>query len=35
MGDREGYAPGWSDDAVDMMGKRTADERAAFVVIWR
>jgi ubiquinone/menaquinone biosynthesis C-methylase UbiE len=28
----EGYAPGWSADAVAMMGSRTADERAAFAL---
>jgi SAM-dependent methyltransferase len=27
---RENYAPGWADDAVGMMARRTARERAAF-----
>lgn len=32
MEQREGYAPGWSGDALDMMGRRTAKDRAAFVL---
>ncbi|MGH3938596.1 MAG: methyltransferase domain-containing protein [Pseudonocardiaceae bacterium] len=31
MVDREGYAPGWTSDALVMMGQRSAQERAAFV----
>lgn len=30
--DSEGYAPGWADDALVMMGQRSAKERAAFVL---
>ena len=31
MVDREGYAPGWTSDALAMTGQRSAQERAAFV----
>ena len=31
MVDHEGYAPGWTSDALAMMGQRSAQERAAFV----
>lgn len=29
---RESYAPGWDDDALSMMGRRTAGARAGFVL---
>ena len=32
MHDREGYAPGWSDDALRIMRQRTADDRARFAL---
>lgn len=32
MEKREGYAPGWSGDALDMMGRRTAGDRASFAL---
>lgn len=32
MEQREGYAPGWSDDVLSMMGWRKAGDRAAFVL---
>lgn len=32
MEKREGYAPGWTGDALDMMGRRTAGDRASFAL---
>lgn len=32
MEKREGYAPGWSGDALDMMGRRTARDRTSFAL---